>query len=158
MQLDFLVERIAKTVESQIQKTVEQGAKILTGGKRNGCFIEPTVLGDVTKDMDIMKDMEVFGPVLPICGFDTEEEALEIANQSCYGLSGCVWTKDWKKGMRMARAIQSGGVVINGTGTYRNMMHPFGGYKHSGMGREGFITLGEMVQEKVIIMKDFYER
>ena len=152
----LISERAAKTVEEQIQKTAAQGAKILTGGRRNGCFIEPTVLGDVTRDMDIMKDMEIFGPVLPICGFDTEEEALEIANQSSYGLSGCVWTKDWKKGMRMARAIQSGGVVINGTGTYRNMMHPFGGYKHSGMGREGFMTLGEMMQEKVIIMKDFY--
>lgn len=152
----LISEKAAKTVEYQIQKTVEQGAKILTGGRRNRCFIEPTVLGSVTKNMDIMKNMEIFGPVIPICGFDTEEEALEIANQSYYGLSGCVWTKDWKRGMRLAKAIQSGGVVINGTGTYRNMMHPFGGYKNSGMGKEGFITLGEMMQEKIIILKDFY--
>ncbi len=152
----LISEKAAKTVEAQVQKTVDQGARILTGGKRSGAFFEPTILVDVTRDMDIMKDMEIFGPVLPICGFDTEEEAIAIANASPFGLSGCVFTQDWKRGMRMARAIESGGVVINGTGTYRNMMQPFGGYKMSGMGREGFLTLGEMVQEKVIVMKDFY--
>ena len=104
-----------------------------------------------------MKDMEIFGPVMPICAFDTEEEAIDIANASCFGLSGCVFTRDWKRGMRMAQQVQSGGVVVNGTGTYRNMMQPFGGYKMSGVGREGFATLGEMVQEKVIVFKDFYD-
>lgn len=153
----LITEKAAKKVESQVEETLKQGATLLTGGKRHGSFYEPTVLGDVTKDMDIMKDMEIFGPVLPICGFDTMEEAIEIANQSCYGLSGCVFTKDWKKGMKMAKAIQSGGVVVNGTGTYRNMMQPFGGYKNSGLGREGFVTLGEMMQEKVIVLKDFYD-
>ena len=66
--------------------------------------------------MDIAKDLEIFGPVVPIIGFDTPEEAVEIANASRYGLSGCVYTKDWKLGMQMARAIQSGGVVVNGVG------------------------------------------
>ncbi len=152
----LITEDAAKTVEGQVRKTLDQGARIVVGGKRHGTFFEPTILTDVTKDMDVMKDMEIFGPVMPVCGFDTMEEAIEIANQSCFGLSGCVFTKDWQKGMKMAKEIQSGGVIVNGTGTYRNMMQPFGGYKLSGQGREGFITLGEMVQEKVIVLKGFY--
>lgn len=157
MMNSLISEDAAKKVESQIQKTVEQGAKILIGGKRHNSFIEPTILVDVRKDMDIAKDMEVFGPVMPIIGFDTEEEALEIANSSHFGLSGCVMTKDWKKGMSFARKVESGGVVVNGTGTYRNMMQPFGGDKLSGIGKEGFVTLGEVVKEKVIVMKGFLD-
>ena len=152
----LISEKAAKTVEQQVQKTLEQGAQLITGGKRSGAFFEPTILR-TTRDMDIMKDMEIFGPVMPICAFDTEEEAIDIANASCFGLSGCVFTRDWKRGMRVAQQVQSGGVVVNGTGTYRNMMQPFGGYKMSGVGREGFATLGEMVQEKVIVFKDFYD-
>jgi acyl-CoA reductase-like NAD-dependent aldehyde dehydrogenase len=151
----LISENAAKIVEQQVQKTIRQGAKLLTGGRRKGAFYEPTILTNVTKDIDIAKDMEIFGPVMPIIGFDTVEEAIEIANGSCFGLSGCVMTKDWKLGMKVARAIESGGVVVNGPTTYRNMMQPFGGYKMSGTGREGFITLGEMVQEKVIILKGF---
>lgn len=157
MMNSLISEGAAKKVESQIQKTVEQGAKILIGGKRHGAFIEPTILVDVQKDMDVAKDMEIFGPVMPIIGFDTEEEALEIANSSHFGLSGCVMTKNWKKGMNFARRVESGGVVVNGTGTYRNMMQPFGGDKLSGTGKEGFVTLGEVVKQKVIVMKGFLE-
>jgi acyl-CoA reductase-like NAD-dependent aldehyde dehydrogenase len=92
----LISENAAKTVEQQVQKTIRQGAKLLTGGRRKGAFYEPTILTDVTKDMDIANDMEIFGPVMPIIGFDTVEEAIEIANGSCFGLSGCVMTKDWK--------------------------------------------------------------
>jgi acyl-CoA reductase-like NAD-dependent aldehyde dehydrogenase len=153
----LISEKAAIQVEKQIHRTLEQGARLLAGGKRKGAFIEPTVIGDVDKHMDIAKDMEIFGPVMPIIGFDTEEEAVEIANGSCFGLSGCVMTRDWKKGMNLARKIESGGVVVNGTGTYRNMMQPFGGYKLSGMGKEGFTTLGEVVKEKVIVLKGFLQ-
>lgn len=153
----LISEKAAKTVEEQVQKTIEQGATLLTGGKRKGAFYEPTILTGVTKEMDVAKNMEIFGPVMPIIGFDTTDEAIAIANNSCFGLSGCVMTKDWQLGMKIARAIESGGVVINGTGTYRNMMQPFGGYKMSGVGREGFITLGEMVQEKVVVFKGFLD-
>jgi|LSQX01.2.fsa_nt_gb succinate-semialdehyde dehydrogenase/glutarate-semialdehyde dehydrogenase len=145
----------AKTVETQVNQTLAEGAKLLIGGKRKGAFYEPTVLSNVTRDMSIAKDLEVFGPVVPIISFDTTEEAIEIANSSKYGLSGCVYTKDWQKGMEIARLIESGGVVVNGVGTYRNMMQPFGGYKMSGVGREGFSTLEELTQTKVIILKDF---
>lgn len=151
----LISESAAKTVEAQVNKTLEQGATLLTGGKRHGAFYEPTILTNVSKDMDVARDMEIFGPVMPIIGFDTVEEAIEIANSSCFGLSGCVFTKDWQLGMKVAQKVESGGVVVNGTGTYRNMMQPFGGYKMSGMGREGFVTLGEMMQEKVIVLKGF---
>jgi succinate-semialdehyde dehydrogenase/glutarate-semialdehyde dehydrogenase len=148
-------ERAAKTVEQQIRHTMDQGATLLYGGKRNGTFVEPTIFTGVTRDMDIAKDMEIFGPVIPIIEFETVEEAIEIANQSIFGLSGCVFTKDWQLGMRVAQEVQSGGMIVNGTSLYRNLMQPFGGYKMSGMGREGFVTLGEMMQEKTIIFKGF---
>lgn len=153
----LITEAAAIEVERQVGHTLSQGANVVTGGKRHGTFFEPTILTNVNKDMDVMIDMEIFGPVMPVCGFDTMEEAIAIANQSCFGLSGCVFTRDWKKGLHMARQIQSGGVVVNGTGTYRNMMQPFGGYKMSGVGREGFLTLSEVTQEKVIILKSFYQ-
>jgi len=151
----LISEEAAKTVEEQVNLTIKQGAKLAIGGKRNGAFYEATVLTGVTKDMDVAKDMEIFGPVFPIIGFDTVKEAIDIANSSKFGLSGNVMTNDWKKGMMIARAVQSGTVVVNGSSMYRNQMQPFGGYKMSGMGREGFVTLGEMVQEKTIVLKDF---
>lgn len=155
MMNSLISEKAAIKVEEQICKTIEQGADLIFGGRRFGAFIEPTILDNVTKDMDVAKDMEIFGPVMPIIGFDTIDEAVEIANSSCYGLSGCVMTKDWKLGMDIARRVESGGVVVNGVSTYRNMMQPFGGYKMSGMGREGFTTLAEVVNEKVIVLKGF---
>ena len=151
----IISEKSAKEIEQQVNHTIEQGAKLEVGGKRDGAFYEATVLTNVTKDMDIAKDMEIFGPVIPIIGFDTVEEAIEIANSSEYGLSGSVMTNDWQKGMMVARSVQSGGMVVNGSSMYRNQMQPFGGYKMSGNGREGFVTLGEMMQEKTIIFKGF---
>ena len=156
MKMNCLIsENAAKEVEEKVNRTIAQGARLLCGGHRQGAFYEPTVLGDVTRDMDIARDMEIFGPVVPIIGFDSVEEAIEIANASMYGLSGCVYTKDWQLGMRMARKIESGGVVVNGVGVYRNMMQPFGGYKMSGVGREGFFTLEELTQKKVVVLKNF---
>lgn len=148
-------ERAAKAVEKQIMHTLDQGATLLCGGQRSGAYIEPTILTNVTRDMDVAKDMEIFGPVIPIIAFDTIEEAIDIANQSIYGLSGSVFTADWKLGMRVAQEVQSGGMIVNGTGLYRNQMQPFGGYKMSGMGKEGLVTLGAMMQEKVIVFKGF---
>jgi succinate-semialdehyde dehydrogenase/glutarate-semialdehyde dehydrogenase len=150
-------ENAAKEIESQVNHTVAQGAEILIGGKRDGAFYSPTILAGVTKDMDVAKDMEIFGPVISIIGCDSTEEAIEIANQSKYGLSGCVFTKDWKKGMYVARKADTGGMVINGTTMYRNAMQPFGGHKMSGQGNEGFITLEEMTVTKTIVMKGFYK-
>ncbi len=156
MKMNSLIsEKAAIEVEEKIKHTIKQGAKLLYGGQRRGSFIEPTLLVDVTKEMDIARDMEIFGPVAPVIGFDTVEEAIEIANSSRYGLSGCVMTKDWKLGMRIAQEVESGGMVVNGVGMYRNMMQPFGGMKMSGMGKEGFVALEELVETKVIVLKEF---
>lgn len=146
-------ESSAKDVEAQIQKTVEQGGKLLCGGKRSGAFVEPTVI-EVTPEMDIARDMEVFGPVWPVIPFDTLEEALEIANNTIFGLSSGMITSNMRTAMKVANGIQAGACVINGTGNYRLAHQPFGGYKYSGVGREGAVsTLEEMTQQKMISFK-----
>ena len=105
--------------------------------------------------MDIAKDMEVFGPVFPIITFKTDEDAVKIANASRYGLQAGIMTKSVDRAMRIAANLQCGAVVINGSGNYRHIEQPFGGYKMSGFGREGISgTLAEMSQEKTYVLKD----
>ena len=147
--------RAAKTVDEQVKLTVSQGAKLVCGGYiYNETWYEPTLLDDVTPDMDIARDMECFGPVMPVIGFDTEEEAVRIANNTIYGLQAGVMTKDMRKAIRVAEKLECGGVVINGSGNYRDLDQPFGGNKKSGIGREGVsVTLNEYTQEKSYIMK-----
>ena len=148
-------ERAARRVEEQVNKTVEQGAKLIFGGRRNGAYYEPAVLINVTRDMDIMKDMEVFGPVIPICGFDDIEEAIDIANQSSFGLCGNIITKDINKAMKVSEQLEVGGAVINGSSFFRSAEMPFGGWKHSGIGNEGIATtLQEMSRIKTIVLKN----
>lgn len=146
----------AQKVELQIQKTIEQGAKLICGGHAyNIAYFEPTILDDVTLDMDIAKDMEVFGPVFPIITFKTDEDAVKIANASRFGLQAGIMTKSVDRAMRIAANLQCGAVVINGSGNYRHIEQPFGGYKMSGFGREGISgTLAEMTQEKTYVLKD----
>jgi succinate-semialdehyde dehydrogenase/glutarate-semialdehyde dehydrogenase len=146
-------ERAAKQVEQQIQHTVGQGAKLVCGGTRNGAFIAPTVL-EVSPDMDIARDMEVFGPVFPIIPFETMEEAIQIANNTIYGLSSGVITENIRQAMKVANSVQAGACIINGTGNYRLAHQPFGGYNMSGLGREGAVcTLEEMTRQKMISFK-----
>lgn len=148
-------EQAAIRVEEFVNKTVAQGAKIVCGGKREGAYYYPTILDNVTKDMDVAKDMEIFGPVISVIGFDTEEEAIEIANQSSYGLCGNVITKDYAKGIKIAHKLECGGAVVNGASFYRSFEMPFGGWKHSGIGNEGVMTtLQEMSRLKTIVLKN----
>lgn len=147
-------EKAALEVEAQIAHTVSQGARLVCGGEREGARIEPAVLLDVTRDMDIASDMEVFGPVFPLIPFDTEEEAIEIANHSVYGLSSGLMTKDMNRAFRVGRKLKAGAAVVNGSGGYRHLDQPFGGYKQSGIGREGLsISLEEFSYIKVYAMK-----
>ena len=147
-------EKAAAEVESQIERTVSQGARLAYGGMREGARIEPTVLLDVSKDMDIASNMEVFGPVFPLIPFDTEDEAVEIANNSVYGLSSGLMTKDMNRAFRVGRKLKAGAAVVNGSGGYRHLDQPFGGYKQSGIGREGLsISLEEFSYIKVYAMK-----
>ena len=154
----LISEAAAVKVEKQVNLTVEQGGKIVLGGKRNGAFYDPTVIADVPKTADIAIDMEIFGPVVPIIGFDTDEEAIEIANKSIFGLSSCVFSKDSKRAVKVARAMEAGGAVINGASFFRAFEMPFGGWKHSGIGTEGVMTtFDEMTRIKTIVLKNIID-
>lgn len=152
-------EKAAKVVEEQINLTLKQGAKLALGGNRNGAFIEPTILYDITKDMDVAADMEIFGPVLSLIPFNTEEEAIEIANLPQYGLSSGLFTKDITYAMSIAPKIEAGAVVLNGSSLYRHMEQGFGGYKMTGLGREGVgCSLEEFSQVKNYVIKNVFIR
>lgn len=151
----LISEKAAIGVEEQVNLTVAQGAKVRLGGKRSGAFYEPTVLVDVPATSDVAKDMEIFGPVVPIIGFDTPEEAVAIANASIFGLSGCVFSRDIGAAMKVANALECGGAVINGCSFFRSCEMPFGGYKMSGIGNEGIMcSLEEVTQLKTIVLKN----
>ena len=145
----------ALEVKQQVELTISQGAKCIYGGNLSKpTYYDPTVLVDVTPKMDISTDMEVFGPVFPILGFDTEEEAIAIANDTKFGLNAAVFTGDMKKAIRTTSLLECGSVVINGSGCYRNIDQPHGGRKMTGLGREGICcTLEEMTQPKAYILK-----
>jgi acyl-CoA reductase-like NAD-dependent aldehyde dehydrogenase len=155
-QLGCLIsEKAAIEVERQVGLTVSQGGKIILGGKRNGAFYEPTVIVDVPKTADVSIDMEIFGPVVPIIGFDTLEEAVEIANASKFGLCGCIFTADMKTAWKTAVQLECGGVIINGASFFRSFEMPFGGYKYSGIGTEGVLsTFDEVTLTKTIVLKN----
>jgi len=151
----LISEKAAIEVEKQIQLTVEQGGTIVLGGKRNGAFIEPTVIAGVPKTADVSTDMEIFGPVVPIISFDTVEEAIEIANSSKFGLCGCVFTENMKLAMKVCNELECGGTVINGASFFRSFEMPFGGYKYSGIGTEGVMsTFEEVTRMKTIVLKN----
>ncbi|MFT4519665.1 MAG: aldehyde dehydrogenase (NAD+) [Halioglobus sp.] len=126
-------------VLAYIAKGKEEGARILLGGGTpehldKGFYVEPTVFMDVTNDMTIAQE-EIFGPVLSVIAYDDEEEAIRIANDSAYGLSGGVWSADEARALAVARRIRTGTVNVNG-GNFYGADAPFGGYKQSGLGRE----------------------
>lgn len=146
-------------VEEQVAKTLEQGGKLLCGGKSfDGSYYEPTIIDNVTPDMDVARDMEIFGPVLPVIEFSGMDEAVAIANASMFGLQAGVMTKDYAKAMKTAQRLECGSVCINSSGNFRNADQPFGGRKMSGLGREGIsVTLEEMSQQKSYIMRGILE-
>ena len=129
-------------IQDLIQKGIDEGARLVAGGTgrpdglNKGYFVKPTVFADVTNDMTIGRE-EIFGPVLSIMKFDSEEEAVEIANDTVYGLTNYIQTQDGARANRVARQMRSGMVEMNGTS--RAAGSPFGGYKQSGNGREGGI-------------------
>jgi acyl-CoA reductase-like NAD-dependent aldehyde dehydrogenase len=126
-------------VQGYIQKGIDEGAKLVTGGVgkpeglEKGYYVKPTVFSNVTNDMTIARE-EIFGPVLSILPYDTEEDAVQIANDTPYGLSGGVWSADADRAKKVARRIRTGQIEVNG-GAF-NPNAPFGGYKQSGYGRE----------------------
>ncbi|MEE9470623.1 MAG: aldehyde dehydrogenase family protein [Gemmatimonadota bacterium] len=131
-------EQQMETVLGYIRKGVEEGARVVAGGGRAdiepGYFVKPTVFDDVTSDMTIARE-EIFGPVLATLTFDGVEEAIELANDSMYGLAAAVWTSDVKKAHYVASRLKAGTVWINTYNLY-DPASPFGGYKESGYGRD----------------------
>lgn len=152
--------KAAKEVARQVEAAAGQGAQCVYGGKLSKpTYYDPTVLVNVRPEMDIARDMEVFGPVFPILEFDTEEELLAIANNTSFGLNAGVFTGNMKRAFRIASALECGSVVINGSGNYRNIDQPHGGRKLTGLGREGICcTLEEMTQPKAYILKGVLEK
>jgi acyl-CoA reductase-like NAD-dependent aldehyde dehydrogenase len=141
-------------VRGYIRKGIEEGAKLVAGGDEppegldRGYFVRPTVFSDVRPDMTIAQE-EIFGPVLSIIPYDSEEDAVAIANDTIYGLAGGVWSSDPERALRVARQIRTGQVDINGA-TF-NPLAPFGGYKQSGHGRElGRHGLEEFLEKKSV--------
>ena len=126
-------------IQGLIQKGIDEGAKLVAGGPgkpeglKDGYYVKPTVFADVNNDMEIAKT-EIFGPVLSVIPFETEEEAIQIANDTDYGLTNYIQTQDNDKVQRVARKLRSGMVDVNGAGIAVDA--PFGGFKHSGIGRE----------------------
>lgn len=147
-------EQQLNTVLSYVEAGIKEGARLVCGGKRltgegyeNGYFIEPTIFADVNNKMKIAQE-EIFGPVLCVIRYSTIEEAIEIANDSIFGLAAGVWSKDVNKALQVSREIKAGTVWINDWHMLRSDA-PFGGYKQSGFGRElGKYALDEYTQVK----------
>lgn len=145
-----------ETVRSYIRKGIEEGATLVCGGTaapknlKQGYFVAPTVFADVTNSMTIAQE-EIFGPVLCIIPYTNEDDAVNIANDTVYGLSGAVWSGDDARAQRIARRLRTGQVFVNGG--RHNLLAPFGGYKQSGNGREfGKDGLEEFYEAKALLL------
>jgi acyl-CoA reductase-like NAD-dependent aldehyde dehydrogenase len=130
-----------ETVEGYVARGVEEGATVLEGGMRpdgdgleRGFYLRPTILGGCTNEMTVARE-EIFGPVVSVITFETEEEAIRIANDTPYGLSGSLWTRDGARQLRVARALRTGAIGVNSNSSVFPQA-PFGGYKQSGTGKE----------------------
>lgn len=144
-------EKQLKIVADHVENFREEGAQILTGGKSHELFFEPTVISAADNSMRAMRE-ETFGPTLPIATFKTEEEAVKLANDSEFGLTASVWTRDLAKGKRVAERIEAGTVCVNEVlYTHGIGQTPWGGFKNSGRGRtHGIEGLMELVQPQHI--------
>jgi aldehyde dehydrogenase (NAD+) len=151
----LISEKQRERVEGYIKKGIEEGARLVCGGGRpegldDGFFVQPTVFADVDNSMTIAQE-EIFGPVLSIIGYDTEDDAIKIANDSVYGLAGSVWTSDVPRGIEISKKIRTGTYAINWYAF--DPCCPFGGYKNSGIGREnGKEGVEHFTQQKSVLM------
>jgi acyl-CoA reductase-like NAD-dependent aldehyde dehydrogenase len=143
-------QRQADMLAAQVEQGIGEGARPLLRGEVNGTLFHPTVLADVTPEMTVAQE-ELFGPVACLMPFDTEEEAVSIANDTRFGLSGAIHTRDLNHGVELAKRIQTGMIHINDTTIHDEPIVAFGGEKHSGLGRlNGEWSLNEFTTMKWI--------
>jgi aldehyde dehydrogenase (NAD+) len=153
----MVTEKQYNKVEKYIQTGIDEGAEILIGGPgapaglEAGYFVKPTIFTGVTSKMTIAQE-EIFGPVLSVIAYETEEEAIQIANDSTYGLAAYVATSDQERGRRIASQLEAGGVMVNRLFDYYNYPQaPIGGFKLSGFGREfGIEGIEEYLETQAI--------
>ncbi|MFC4736851.1 aldehyde dehydrogenase family protein [Bacillus daqingensis] len=142
-----------KRVQQWITEAVDLGAQVLTGNETDGNLLKPTVLVDPPQHAKVCQE-EVFGPVVSILEYETEEEAIDFVNQSKYGLQAGLFTNDLTFIMRAAKEIKVGGLIINDTSGYRVDHMPYGGLKESGEGKEGpKYAMQEMMNERLIVLQ-----
>ena len=146
----LISENAAKQVEETVNNAVRDGAEILTGGKREGAFYQATVIDRVGLEMDLVV-RETFGPIAPIIRVNGIDDAIKVANDTEYGLQAGVFTSDYASAMRCAQEVEAGTVFINKQSTFRTDNMPFGGFKNSGVGKEGIkYAVEEMTKTKLI--------
>jgi acyl-CoA reductase-like NAD-dependent aldehyde dehydrogenase len=144
-------ERAAQRVESWINEAAKGGAKVLTGGKRHGAQIEPTVIAGVNPDMKVVCD-EVFGPVISLLPYDDIDAVFRTVSESRFGLQTGIFTKSTELAIRAVRSLRTGGVIINGSSTWRTDQLAYGGVKDSGSGREGpRYSIRDMTEERMVL-------
>ncbi|MEE8259984.1 MAG: aldehyde dehydrogenase family protein, partial [Nitrospinaceae bacterium] len=147
----------AERIESWIQEAITGGAQLITGGKRNGAFFEPTVLTRVGPDQKIICE-EAFGPVLVVEPYSDFYQAITTVNHSDFGLQAGVFTNQLDKAMRAFNQLEVGGVVLNDVPTFRVDNMPYGGVKDSGFGREGLkYSIEEMTEIKLLVMNHYLD-
>jgi acyl-CoA reductase-like NAD-dependent aldehyde dehydrogenase len=152
----LISEQAAMEVETFVNGAIQAGAILRAGGHRHQAFMEPTVLIDMPVDNPAFKE-EVFGPVAPLVRFTSVDEAIQLANDSPYGLQSAVFTNDINKALEIAYKLEAGGVIVNWSSALRVETLPFGGIKMSGHGREGVHdTLEEMTDQKTIVVHNAF--
>ncbi len=145
-------EQAALMVEIKVDDAVKEGAELLCGGERKGSFYYPTVLDQAHSEMEVVRD-ETFGPVSPIIRVKTEEEAYKVANDTKYGLQAGVFTQSIDRAKRAVQSIEAGSVLINKQSTFRTDNMPFGGFKMSGIGKEGVkYAVDDMTRTKMVVI------
>ena len=144
-------EEAAIKVEMLVDDALNNGAELLLGGKRSGAFYSPTVIDHVKPDMKIVSD-ETFGPVAPIIRIHDVDEAFEVANNTQYGLQAGVFTGSIENALKAAKVIEAGSIIINRQSTFRTDNMPFGGFKMSGIGKEGIkYAIDDMTKTKLVV-------
>lgn len=147
----LITEGEASRVQDWVDEAVSQGATVLSGGRREGPVVMPTALTNVNPDMKVVAQ-EIFGPVASLIAYDDFDEALELVNQSAYGLQAGVFTNDIGRAWKAAKTIETGGVIINDTSSYRADLMPYGGIRLSGIGREGpRFAVEEMTEIRMVV-------